>query len=801
MSEAAKFRGVMNMDSEDESEENPEESAKAEERNQILQNLALRIIKTRSEAIAGRAQCGIEMEWLQDEEHYEGIDDANRHEHAGWRGKPFTAIDPTTRVQQNGSTAFFNITRPYTDSASARMGDMLLPTDDRAWSIRPTPVPDMAEIAEGKIPARLIRAIEKDIRWDKFDAETRATKVEETKADLIKTEKERFKIATDRANRAQTRIEDWHVESQYQAEMRQVIEDTCRGGTGVLKGPVPMRKQTFAYVEGKLIMQSTTIPSSRRVDYWNCFPDPACGQSIHDGGFFWERDDITSKRLAALKGGDYLDDEIDRVIAEGPHRATKEFDGDEHLMGLVKRETTTMFEIWYFHGRVKHEDLESAGCEFDEGHEEKFDYDAVLTLVNNHVIKASLNLLDTGEFPYDFMVWQRRVGTPWGIGVPRQMRTPQRVVNGGGRNMMDNAGLAGGPMFVYMGGIIVPMDGKPELAPRKGWTVTDEATIEDVTKAFTFIEIPMMQKELQAIIQFGLKMAEDVTGMPMLMQGSQGSAPDTVGGMKILNENASSPMRRVARLFDDLITEPHVRRYYAYLLQYGESDDEKGDFQIDARGSTALVDRDLNNQAILQMANIVVNPVFGIDPKKWAQEFLKAQRLAPERFEYDDEEWQKVVEQMSAPPADSSLQIAQLRVEIDKMRLEQEAKDADADRQMEIAMKSLDVTAENKAHEMEIANKALEVRAQDRAHEMEIATKALDQQNDVRKTEGGQVTDLAKLQAAASEGDKNRKVKLVEVVMKLKAQMELERMNAGGQALAPPTEPKGRAPNGESFEK
>jgi hypothetical protein len=71
----------------------------------------------------------------------------------------------------------------------------------------------------------------------------------------------------------------------------------------------------------------------------------------------------------------------------------------------------------------------------------------------------------------------------------------------------------------------------------------------------------------------------------------------------------------------------------------------------------------------------------------------------------------------------------------------------------------------------------------------------------VRKTEGGQVTDLAKLQAAASEGDKNRKVKLVEVVMKLKAQMELERMNAGGQALAPPTEPKGRAPNGESFEK
>ena len=41
-------------------------------------------------------------------------------------------------------------------------------------------------------------------------------------------------------------------------------------------------------------------------------------------------------------------------------------------------------------------------------------------------------------------------------------------------------------------------------------------------------------------------MAEDITGLPLIMQGS-GSAPDTVGGMQMVNNNASTVLRRIAR--------------------------------------------------------------------------------------------------------------------------------------------------------------------------------------------------------------------------------------------------------------
>jgi hypothetical protein len=52
----------------------------------------------------------------------------------------------------------------------------------------------------------------------------------------------------------------------------------------------------------------------------------------------------------------------------------------------------------------------------------------MVTMVNNRVIKAALNPLDSGDFPYDVLPWQRKSGMPWGNGVARQGRTPQRIV-------------------------------------------------------------------------------------------------------------------------------------------------------------------------------------------------------------------------------------------------------------------------------------------------------------------------------------------------------------------------------------
>ena len=65
---------------------------------------------------------------------------------AQYNGK-YSATENSRLKQSGGSQLFANITRPKVNAAEARISDILFPTDDRNWDIRPTPVPDMQDSA------------------------------------------------------------------------------------------------------------------------------------------------------------------------------------------------------------------------------------------------------------------------------------------------------------------------------------------------------------------------------------------------------------------------------------------------------------------------------------------------------------------------------------------------------------------------------------------------------------------------------------------------------------------------------
>ena len=725
-----------------------QEQRKREEaarRAELLDRLGISLASSRSAAISAREASGIELEWEEDEEHYEGIDDANRGEKKSWRGKP-PGVTGQKNAEATTSTVFINITRPYVDAAAARVADMLLPTDDRSWDLGPTPIPELASMAEGKFPVHILKQAAAANPGQPDMAKKQLH-------DAVDAAVKEMAEAKERANRAKMRIEDWHVQSQFHAQVRKVIEDACKIGCGVLKGPVPVKKKQLAFMDGALIMREDIQPASLRIDPWNFYPDGACGESIHNGSHCWERDDITEKGLNDLKDSPgYINEQIDLVLQEGSLKATR-IAPDRPLPDGSTPDKKGMFEIWYFTGNLRREDLEACDCkDLPEGH---ISIPAQVTMVNNRVIKAIMNPIDTGELPYDVMVWQKRAGHWAGIGVSRQIRTPQEIVVGAGRNLMDNAGRAGGPQLILQQGIVVPHDGVYEVTPWKIWLAAADADMQNLDKAFRFVTIPMLQAELTNIINMGMKLAEDVTGLPMLLQGQQGSAPDTLGGLQIMNNNSSTVLRRIARLFDDLITEPHVRRYYAYLLVYGE-DNEKGDFQIDARGSSALVQRDIENQSIAEMANMVSNPIFGIDPKKWAIEWLKSKHLDPNRFNFDDEKWQQLVENMAKGPQDPRMAVAQLRADTDAK------------------LKQMD--------------QAFEAQENDKNRQLEMMLAAMD----AELGKDGIGADTRKVL-------ENIKAKLADTVIKVRAQERMQQQAHAVQLSKPPVEPAGRAQNGMAF--
>lgn len=612
-----------------------------EEQMQRLEAFSSTIKGLRKAAIEARLASGIEDQWQEDEDHYEGIDNANRT--TASRVKPYdfggTGTGPTRSPEKNSnrSTIFVPLTRPYVDIAAARISDMYLPTDDRNWDGEPTPVPELINALEDHTPVAPQQAGP--------DGQPMPQPTVADQARAVMGE------ATKCWEKARTQIDDWLVECGYNGELRKVVHDMARIGTGILKGPFPKSKVSKAVkkMAGGYAMEvvSQIVPASVRVDPWKFYPAAGCGEDVNECPYVFEEDAITRSKLRDLKaeGLGYIVEQIDACLEEGPiHPLT----GTKKTQGNQKSESD-LFGIWYFEGQVEWQDLKDAGCDCDG---EKGDvFHAVVTMVNDRVVKAALHHLDAGEFTYDVVVWQRKSGMWAGDGVARQGRTAQLGVNAAARNLLDNAGQSAKPHKVINRSAI-----KPGPDPWT-WYMSGDADTQQVAHAMMFFAVPSMQKELMEIIAYFNKMFEDATGLPMLLMGQQGAAPETVGGMEMLQNNAGTVPRNIVRMLDNKLTTPHINRYYEYLLVHGEDDSMKGDFKIHARGSSALVERDAQSQFLINIMQLALNPACEIDPSLFIDELLKSKRINPERLKLTEEK-KKAMQQ--TPPEDPRITAAKI---------------------------------------------------------------------------------------------------------------------------------------------
>lgn len=697
------------------------EAVSDEKRDQLGKLIA----KKREEAVAGRKESGIEEQWVAAEEAYLGIDDSNRAEwgRAKWI-KPTSMTGPITTdtYKQAGevkSTVYVRLTSRYVDAGAAKLSEILLPIDGKAFSFGPTPNPDLIKaandltqvVSEGQ-------ALTRDARPNELPAAASPSggalppspigvasppaspeaaagntpqippQVPLTVKDLVE---EQVALAIEKAQKAEKRVYDWMVEAQYPAEMRKVIFDASRIGVGVLKAPFPTERKgmSVSKLAGGVALQikKSIVPDFKWKSPWNIYPDPACGENIHDGDYLLERDFFTAKQLRNLKGQPgYNSRAIDRVLEEGPDKAYKESNGNPNDNKVRKNR----YEVWFHYGTITKKDLELYGDVDEKTPDEVY---AICTLVNDTVIHAVMNPLDSGSFPYHSVPWQRRAGFWAGVGVGEQVTVPQRMINAATRSWMNNAGKSAGSIIVLDQGAIVPADGKWTITPDKIFYRAPDATIDDVRKMFATFQVPNMGPQLQAIVEYALRLAEESTNIPLVTQGQSGSTtPETYGATQLQNNNANQLLRSIGYAFDDFITVPVVKQAYEWLLLDPEvPDDEKGDYVIDAHGSVALIEQAIQDQTITQMAQFALNPAFGVNPKRWFAQFMKSKHLNPKEFLNTPEEQQKIDSQPPAPPP--PVQVAQIRADIEAKKMQQQGQLAQAQMEMEREVEHLDNAA------------------------------------------------------------------------------------------------------------
>jgi hypothetical protein len=638
-----------------------------EKREEQLQAFGTSMSHQRDEWIRSRYSYGVDKRWLEDEDQYNAKDNiakqASQMMTSVEQGYPVT----TQGAKAHRSTVYIGLTRQKTNAAEARLADILLPTDDRNWGIQPTPIPTMMAMGRDERMAG-----DKDTGQPMVDPDTMQPL---RMKDIARAA---MKVARDKAKAMQTEIDDQLIECDFNGEMRKVIHNSARLGTGVIKGPIVTNRtrkawQPFKDMEGSVIHQLEIVqemsPASFNVDPRNCFPDPGCGDNIHHGKGIYEREQLTVRQVRELaKQPGYMKEQLRKVLEEGPKKsATFQELKDEDQRDVAR----DVYEKWEYWGEVDYDDLKSAGLKMDTEKDELKSISACVVMINNTVVKVYINPLEDGSLPYDFFVWEKVADSVWGYGIPYLMRAQQKVLNAAWRQMMDNAGVSSGPQIIIKAGAIQPADKQWQLSARKIWFATDD--VDDVRKAFTAVEFNSYQAELAAIIKMAMELADQETGVPAITQGEKGAAPDTVGGMQMLMNSANVVLRRLVKQFDDSITRPHIRRYYDFNMMYNEDEEVKGDFTIDARGSSALLVRDIQNQAFLNLLAAGANPVYGVylDTQKLFEKALQAQHIDPAEVLKSEDELEKLKEAAAQPQQaeqDPALAVAQLRGEIEMQK-------------------------------------------------------------------------------------------------------------------------------------
>jgi hypothetical protein len=672
----------------------------------------LKTIVGRMESEANRRvglRTHLEKRWIEDLQQYHGRYD-----------------DKTEKALNKGdrSKLFINLTRTKTNAMSARLMDLLFPTDDKNWGISPTPVPELTEAAsqaakaarqmrqhalqaqeaaasEGADPATIAQAQQ---------TEAQAKEAEQKAAELD------AKVAEGRrrADLMSAEIDDQLKESQYHAAMRDVIEDACKLGTGVCKGPVTGDKVRQGWkkrlagageAEGQgetseyeLKISTGTTPAMRKVDIWSFFPDLDASK-IEEGEGVYERHLLNQKRLRGLaKLPGFDKDAIRRLLASKPRGSAPSYLADLRNLSRDNNQITgDLYHVWEYTGPLSAEDMQDLALAMgDKGTSAELEevdplteLNAVVWFCQDEILKFAVYPYDSGECMYSVFNLEKDEASIFGYGIPAIMRDPQKSLNASWRAMMDNAGLSTGPQIAIAQQYLEPADGKWEIAPRKVWLIK-EAIPKD-TKAFDAFNIPSNQAEYANIIAISKQFVDDMTAMPSIAQGDQGVNPvKTFGGQALQMNSASVVFRRIVKNFDDDVTTPNIRRFFDWNMQFSPKAEIKGDFEVEARGSSVLLVRELQSQSLMFIAmNLGAHPVFGPMLKNRAvlRKLFETMMIPANEVVLSDEEIDAILAQAEAQ--NSEAQMAQLQQDAAAAELEAKINIANLDAQTRVAVAKL----------------------------------------------------------------------------------------------------------------
>lgn len=551
----------------------------------------------------------LETEWVNAEYAYEGV------------------YTPTQEKEIVGTKVFVNITRSKTNAFHAHISDMMMPGgDDRCWGVEASPKPILAQTTGDKTPVGKT-------------PEGATVHMGDIAAGITEEAKKRAKAM-------QTQCDDQLSQCGYNAQFRKALFYGAKYGTVIMRGPTKAATVRMQWVQlsGATYVQKPVegddSPTYEAVNPFHFYPE-SFARSLEQSESNFETFFLTGAHLRKMaKAG--FDKQVLSEVLKAEEKIGTPPDWFTRVAGIANASNygtdgqasleivRGLYEVWLCTKELSGADLIAL---FPDADPEIDSMPVSIWGIGHRIIKAEFRPID-GPM-YSVMQFIEAETSLFGHGIPWAGANAQESLNAAWRMVIDNGAASAIPSVAAVKSRIQPADGNWSFTPGKTWYIKsagpDGDDIEpDVRKLIQFLDHPVKLDQLLAILKTAKEMFDEEVAFSLVMQGETGPyTPETASATNTHYNSGRIVLRRVVSNIDDKITVPNIQRLVDWNMMFSDDESIKGDVMPIAKGSTVLMARMEQLQAIAGNKDILFNPQFRhkIDSDKVLDIFMANMRM------------------------------------------------------------------------------------------------------------------------------------------------------------------------------
>ena len=515
---------------------------------------------------------------------------------------------------KNDEEIIFRLAKTKIEAITARLIDLLFPASGELnWGIEPTPVPYVGNTSKERLFQELTAETGQPPSREQFEAAVRAE-------------------AKKRAEAMESEIKDQLSEDSGKVGFREISRRVIRSGllygTGILKGPLITKKtrKRWAVISDEFGKESWDLeeyqdneimPYNEAVSVWDCYPDPSA-TDISNARYLWQTHLMSRSELLELAKRKAFKGEIIygyiKDNAEGDADKEK-LDSEEKIRSVAGTQSKTthnkyryrVYERW---GLLSGKELQDCGVTIEDDPDGIKDYASNIWIMGDRVIKAVIAPVQGISIPYYFYHYNKDETSIWGSGIPDDIGAIQNEINETIKAMRKNTSLSAAPQIsVNMQALDPSQATKVDSITASGIWKFDNA--DDMNSAFRLWEIPNKSAQYIQLVQFYQNFIDELTAPRFILgDGRVPGAGDTASGLSMLMGAMNINLKELIKSFDDNVTEPFITALFHWNMQLNPKEEIKGDFEIQARGSSALIAKEVLSDKLVKAVEVSSNPKF-----------------------------------------------------------------------------------------------------------------------------------------------------------------------------------------------